>query len=193
MADADDRYHALRLFDDPDSLADGVADFLYEGFLRGDAVLVVMRPELWNLTAAHLRRDCVPLRELIAKGQLSVLDSDRTLARFTCHGTPDPVLFDAVVGDFVRQLRATHRRVRIYGDMVDILAGDGDFENARRLEALWNRLQEQETFALLCGYLAPHFADARGSAALEAICGSHSQVEAGARDTLSPYLLDRTA
>jgi hypothetical protein len=182
--------HMVQLFDSTGSLADAVATFLSEGVSRGDSLLVVVRLEHWNLTAARLTREELPLGHAIASGQLTVRNADRTLKLFLRDGIPDRVLFDDHVGGLIRRIALRGNGLRIYGDMVDILASDGDFQATHRLEELWNELGEREPFTLLCGYSAVHFGDARSADALRLICRSHSHVRSNPHDTLGTYLLE---
>jgi hypothetical protein len=182
--------HIVQLFDSTGSLADAVATFLSEGVSRGDSLLVVVRLEHWNLTAARLTREELPLGNAIASGQLTVRDADRTLKLFLRDGIPDRVLFDDHVGGLIRRIAVRGNRLRIYGDMVDILASDGDFQATHRLEDLWNELGEREPFTLLCGYSAVNFGHPRSADALRLICRSHSHARSNPRDTLGTYLLE---
>jgi hypothetical protein len=182
-------WHSVQLFDDAESLSDCVASFVSQGLSKGDHVLVAMKPELWNLTAAKLRRDDLLLPEALTSGRLTALDSRRTLQRFIVKGVLDARLFDQTVGTLVRMLTSRHARVRIYGDMVDLLATEGELAAAQRLEELWNRLGQECSFELFCGYLAPNFSDPRAARALREICDLHGQVHSTPDDILSTHLL----
>jgi hypothetical protein len=184
-------WHSVQLFDDPESTADAVAAFVQEGVSKRDHVLVVMRPELWNRAAAKIDRGSVSIQDAIASGQLAVLDSRQTLQQLMRDGHPDSGLFDDVIGATVRAATSLHGSVRVYGDMVDILASEGEFIAAGRLEELWNQLGERQSFMLFCGYLATAFADASAGKALRHICDLHDDVHAASGDTLSSYLLSR--
>jgi hypothetical protein len=185
------RCHEVQLFDHGESLAEAVTSFLLEGVRNGDALLVVMRSELWNRTAASLPRAEFSLAEAMASGRLTVEDSGHLLRRFMVDGMPSGAHFDDVVGGFVRRLNSRCGRLRIYGDMVDILAASGEFGAAHQLEELWNRLNEREPFTLFCGYSSAHFADPRSAGVLRAICRSHSHVHSGPDDLLAASLVDR--
>ena len=51
--------HHVQLFDEPDSRVEGVANFLYRGWLGGGPLLVVARPINWALIQARLQaRGC---------------------------------------------------------------------------------------------------------------------------------------
>jgi hypothetical protein len=182
-------WHSVQLFDDSESLTDGVVSFVSQGLSKGEHVVVVMKPELWNLTAAKLRRDDRSLPEALTSGRLTALDSRRTLQRFMVNGVPDVRLFDQTVGSLVRMLTSRHARVRLYGDMVDVLATEGELAAAQRLEEWWNRLGQECSFRLFCGYLAPNFADPRAAHALREICHLHGEVHSTPDDILSTHLL----
>jgi MEDS: MEthanogen/methylotroph, DcmR Sensory domain len=183
-------WHSIQLFDDTDSLANAVAAFVQDGVSKRDRVLVVMRPELWNLTAARLDRNRVSIRNAIGSDHLSVLDSENTLRQFMDDGLPEPRLFDDVVGATVRNLASAGRAVRVYGDMVDVLASQGELAAATRLEELWNGLGERLSFTLYCGYFGVNFADPRAARGLRQICNLHHAAHADAGDSLSRSLLE---
>jgi MEDS: MEthanogen/methylotroph, DcmR Sensory domain len=183
-------WHSVNLFDDTESLSDAVAAFVQEGVSKRDHVLVVMRPEFWNRTAAKLDREHVSILDAITSGRLTCLDSRRTLQQFMRDGYPDRSLFDDIVGATVRRLTSEHGSVRVYGDMVDILAAEGEFVAAQRLEQLWNELGERQQFKLLCGYAAVNFAGPTAGKALRHICDLHDDAHASSDDALSTYLLN---
>ena len=81
-------------------------------------------------------------------------------------GSPDPRLFNQVVGSLVAQLAEGGRGVRAFGEMVAILWEQGNRAAAVRLEELWNELQKTQTFALFCAYPIEGFSDDSGSISL---------------------------
>jgi DcmR-like sensory protein len=177
--------HIVELFDSTESLVDTVAAFLSDGLRQGDRVLVVMRLAQWNSVASKLTSRAVSLTEAIASGQLTVLDGIRTLARIMPHGSPCGGLFEEVIGKTVRQICATGVRLRVYGDLMDVLAADGNFQGAHELEKMWSDLTRQEPVTVLCGYSAESFHNADASETLKSICRSHTNGSpAGLRSTL---------
>src|SRR4030095_15296787 len=115
-------------------------------------------------------------------------DAQTALDRFIIGDRPDAKRFDETIGAAVRRICALGRP-RIYGEMVDILAGRGLLDAAYELEILWNELAARESFHLLCGYTSAHFRDPRDASALYRICRAHSSVQAGASDILGSWLL----
>jgi hypothetical protein len=181
--------HVIQLFDTADTRADAVAAFLSEGYRIGDTLLVVISRDHWDRVASRLQADGFPIDAAMADGRLTVHDARVTLEGFLRRGLPDPQLFAASMGEGVRKLAASGRRCRIYGEMVDLLAAEGDFPSAQILEDLWNDLSEQLPITLFCGYGAVNFGDPRSGESLRSICRSHSLVRADSRDLLGSFLV----
>ena len=185
--------HIVQFFDTSESLADVVAGFVHEGYTKGDTLLLAITPQHWVLTSALLERDGCSIAQAMSCGQLTVLDAGAMINQFMRDGRPDPFLFNDVIGGIVRQLNARGERLRIYGEMVDLLAVEGDLKGALELEQLWNALGEREPFTLFCGYSPVHFGDRRSGSALRQICEAHSRVHVNPRDILSSFLVDASA
>jgi hypothetical protein len=178
------------LFDTPESLTTAVTAFLFEGYQANNTILLAITPRHWTLIAEAITKAGCPVADLITRGQLTVLDAAATLNAFMRGGRPDAQLFDEVVGEAVRQVNRRGHPLRIYGEMVNLLAGEGDFKGAKDLEELWNELGEREPFTLFCGYSTVHFGDPRTGPALREICRTHNHVYTDPRDILSTFLLD---
>ena len=182
--------HTVQLFDTTASRALAVADFVRDGLHAGDRVAVVMRLEAWNIAASSLAREDVSLEEAIASGRLTVLDADATLQRLMVDGAFDQARFDEVIGGLASRLTAGGHRLRAYGEMVDLLASEGNFEGAQRLEALWNGLQARLPFTLFCGYTSAHFCGAGAAEALHAVLGLHTHTHLSPDDVIGGHLLE---
>ena len=181
--------HTAQLFDDAKSRSDALVGFVRQGLEDGDSVVVVAIREHWQQAATPLLRRGLQLDADIASYRLRVYDANEMLGRFTIENRVDRMLFDQVVGERVRRLRSRARRLRIYGEMVDLLAGSGDFANALRLEEMWNDLLREELADLFCGYSSIHFGDPRHSASLSQICRTHSCLRSSPHDKLGSHLL----
>ena len=181
--------HSCQLFDTPDSVATSVGAFIRDGLEAGDSVLAVMCPDHWATTGRYLRGEGVNPSAVLASGQFTMVDAATTLARFRRDGQIDPQLFDTSIGNLVRTLAAGDRRLRVYGEMVDVLAMEGDFKASLQLEALWNELMASVRIDLFCGYSAVNFGNPRSADALRLICAAHGQLHANPRDLLATFLL----
>jgi hypothetical protein len=181
--------HVVQLFDGEDSMADAVAAFVEEGLLRSEPSLVVIARDHWVELGARLRASAVAVEALEASGQLTILDSGDTLKRFMRRGRPDRELFDRSIGALVRQLASRGSRLRVFGEMVDLLAAEGDFRSMHQLEDLWNDVCERESITLFCGYSAANFGNSRTMEALRQVCRAHSRVRSNPRDLLGSFLI----
>jgi hypothetical protein len=181
--------HSMQLFDCRDSVADAVSGFIAEGVEAGDVVLAVMRRETWEYTARRLRERGLDPGAAQASGGLTVLDAAATLETFLVNGRIDQKLFEDSVGTLVWALASSDRRLRVYGEMVDVLASTGDFRIALQLESRWNDLRAETPFTLFCGYSAENFGNPKLSETLRLTCLAHSHIRTSPRDPLATLLL----
>ena len=86
-------------------------------------------------------------------GHLLLQDAAALLTRFMVGDMPDRALFKFTVGELVANAAATHRRVRVFGEMVDLL-WRSNLPAAICLEHLWNELLEESNLSLFCAYAA---------------------------------------
>ena len=178
--------HSVQLFDAPRSLADAVSHFLLDGRERGDQLLVVARASHWQLIRAYLERRGFPVDD--PSQHLTVIDARKMRARMLRRGILDPTRMHETIGELVAQLAAQPRCLRAYGEIVELFAEEGNFEQAIVLEEFWNHLVEKHRITLLCGYSAAHFADMNHAADLQKICACHTSVRTQSSDTLGTWL-----
>jgi MEDS: MEthanogen/methylotroph, DcmR Sensory domain len=183
--------HLVQLFDTDESLVDGVAQFLREGLTRNEQMLVIMDEQRWYAVAMRLSSLGWPSDEAVRFGQLIVRNVKETLNKFMVGDRPHPQLFAASVGTLVSGLAACGKPLRVYGEMVDVLAGRGQYAAACELEELWNELGRRRRFTLLCGYMAGHFGDPRNAGDLLRICTAHSGARSAPEDVLGSFLMSR--
>jgi hypothetical protein len=181
--------HLLQLFDSDESLAHAVSDFVGEGLASGDTVLTVIDRQRWNAVAMRLATRPADIDAASSVGQLVVRDAAETLSLFMRKRRPDADQFQTVVGGLVHEMARRRTRIRIYAEMVDILASQGNFGAAQALEEMWNQLAEHVPFTLFCGYSSADFGDPRSADALRRICQTHSGVRTNPDDALGSFLL----
>jgi len=183
--------HVVQLFDTAESLGDSVAAFLCDGLARGDVLLVVARGiHVQAITTALANHD-VPIQRLLESGRLVMLDAVSVLRQLLLEGMPGQERFDRVVGDLVRNLASNGACVRIYGEMVDVLAEQMEFAAAIKLEELWNALSGSIPITLLCGYASAHFALTSAADRLREVCACHDRVIQGQSDILGSWVLNQ--
>ena len=75
------------------------------------------------------------------------------LSRFMAKGLPDTTLFKTIIGDVIDTARAAgrYRKVRVYGEMVNLLWKQ-NLPAVTRLEELWNDVLQAHSISLVCAY-----------------------------------------
>ncbi|MGI9148564.1 MAG: ATP-binding protein [Chloroflexota bacterium] len=176
LALAPDAEHFVQFYESDEFLLQAVAEFIGPALRMGDAGIVVA-------TQAHRTRlDDVLLAQGFdldaarAAGQYISLDAAELLSQFMVDAEPDSSRFEAVLGGLVAEGAAAGRRVRIYGEMVALLAMDGNHPATIRLEQLWNELRRKRSFSLFCGYPMDRFGGEALGELLGEVCEAHAHV-----------------
>lgn len=180
--------HIIQLFDTAESLGLAVSAFMRQGWTAGDHLLVIAKPRHWRVVVRELRKHGVSVSDATAQGRLTVVKVHDVLTAIMRGAAADRDLFRSTIGDILDRLPIP---LRVYGEIVEVLAEEGNYGAACQLEEWWNELQRQRSFSLLCGYSAAHFADPAANSALRAICGAHTRVHCHSSDVLGSWLLDQ--
>lgn len=185
-----DSGHIVQLFDTPDTLGASVSRFLHDGFAAGANAIVIARPASVQAISRALTASGLSLPSLIQSGRITLVDAAATLESLMDGTRLNRKRFHSVIASLLRQVRQTSATTPLlYGEMVEILATEGNFDAAVELEDLWNELATLESFTLLCGYQAAHFTGDGGHDALRSICARHTHVNQDHSDLLATWLL----
>jgi PAS domain-containing protein len=153
-----------------------LTEYIGAGLRAGEVTIALVTEAHRADVEELLRTDGLDLDSAHADGRYVTLDAAETLARIMTDGTPAPERFEEIIGAVVRRAGEGGRPVRAFGEMVALLAAEGNHAAAVRLEALWNDLRRVHTFSLLCAYPV----DVLGGAAVEAlfgdVCAEHTLV-----------------
>jgi MEDS: MEthanogen/methylotroph, DcmR Sensory domain len=172
-----DHFHAVRFYENKESLCRIVAEFLGEGFVAGQPGLVIATPAHCAGVLEALRARHVNVDEMQAKGDLLVVDARESMSAFLVNGLPHHDRFMSSMTTIITRLIAGRADcpIRAYGEMVDVLWKDGRPVAAVQLEMLWNKLAMTQNFSLLCGYGMGNFYK---DASIQDICDQHSHLVA---------------
>ncbi len=170
--------HTVQFYKDEAYLADAVATFVDHGLEADEAVVVIATAPHTELFLAALQARQVATAEAIGSGQLVLRDADELIGRFTHDGLVDGERFHALIAGLVTQARAgePHRRLRAYGEMVDVLWRRQDVAATLMLEQLWNEAIARHGVQLLCAYGLDAFSRAELSMDFDHICNEHTRV-----------------
>src|SRR5690606_22528636 len=168
-------------------LATAVSAFLFEGWTRGEHLLVIVKPQNWKGIRARFERRGCDVARAMADERLTLLDAHDTLARIMQGTMPDERAFCEIVEP--RLHRASEGRpVRVFGELVELLAEEQNYSAARELETCWNDFTRRKSLALLCGYSSAHFVDSSRVDTLQAFCALHTRVQRSASDVMGAWL-----
>jgi hypothetical protein len=160
-----------------DELAESVAAYLATGFAAGEPAVVIATRDHQGTFTRFLAGAGWDAEVLCAAGLLQLLDAEETLASLFEAGELSAAAFERVVGGVIDRTteRFPERRIRAFGEMVDLLTARGEPDTAAALERLWNELAESRRFSLLCGYRLDIF-DRESQRMLPAVCSAHTHV-----------------
>jgi hypothetical protein len=159
--------HAVHFYAHDEALLNQLEDYVLEGARQGDVTVVIATPQ--HRQDLRDRLACYELEDAFLG-----LDAAEMLARFMVDGLPDPVLFERTVGALLRS-RIKDGKVRAYGEMVALLWAEDNVAGTYALEELWNELQQEVAFPLLCAYPLRDVADDLGPD-LATVCRLHTHV-----------------
>ncbi|HEX8111214.1 MAG TPA: PAS domain-containing protein [Kofleriaceae bacterium] len=170
--------HAVRFYEDDSRLTEAVTAFLGDGLRAGDLVAAIATPAHREAFQRRLEAEGFDVEQLVTTGRLYFVDAHDALSKFMRGGDPDPELFRTELGALIEQLsaQAKSRRLRAYGELVDVLWLSGQHSAALRLEELCNDLQDRHSFHLLCAYSMAGFY--KEPAEVHQVCASHTGVRA---------------
>ncbi len=170
-------YHIVQFYEDHDFLCRAVADFLADGLKARGPIIVFASEANREALRERLSQHGIDVQRACASGQAVLLDARETLDRFMGDDLPDASLFRQHVGSVVEQRsNASRLRVRVYGEMVDLLSKDGHRDAAIRFEELWNDFARAHRLSRLCAYAIDHFRTGADSAAFQRLCELHTRV-----------------
>jgi signal transduction histidine kinase len=177
--------HIVQFYVDDDELVGEVVHHLSTALDAGGTAIAIA-------TAEHLAAFDAGLNGLgrEARSRTTFLDAHATLQRLLNDGKLDGDRFETVIGGLFAIATGP---VHIYGEMVAVLWDAGQVPAAIELEASWNDLALQHTFALLCGYASESCRWDEQPDDLARVCDLHGAVIGRAAPTTRPDVADAAA
>ena len=173
------RSHLVQLFQTGNAdLVRSASSYFWHGLRRGQGVLVIATGSCREMFSRQLDSLGADLAGLLKNQQLVFWDANDTLSQLMTDGQPDWPKFERVIGAAMRQVRLSDgaEGIRAYGEMVGLLWKSHQYTAAVRLEHYWNRLLEQNSFSLYCGYGLDLFRADCSIANLEAVLCAHTHL-----------------
>jgi signal transduction histidine kinase/ActR/RegA family two-component response regulator len=174
--------HTVQFYEGDAFLYDAVAGFLAEGLAVGDPAVIIARASSYDGFRGRLNAQGLDIESARRAGRVTVLDAEETLSLIMSGAMPDPERFKAHIGGAIEQscggwpAAGQRPKVWAYGEMVDVLWGDGNPKGAVRLEELWNDLARTHSFSLLCAYRMTRFSNQAHIHDFDEVCRQHARV-----------------
>lgn len=144
--------HIVQIYSDKKDLAETVTYFATQGLNNNEAVLIIARKEHTELFTEHLKKKYIDTEDLIMGGQLVFIPAETAKSAILAGDKPVAEYFDRSVGKIVSGTLKKYKKLRIYGEIVDMLAEEGNIQAAIELENYWNQVLEKYDFTLFCAY-----------------------------------------
>jgi len=152
---SNEQEHVVQFYEDDAFLVDLVARFLGVGLVGSEPLVAVLTEPHRHAVCERLAAVGFDVDAAIHEGQLRLEDAHAMLDRLMVDRMPDADRVRILLGGVLResqQGKFGRKRTRVFGEMVDVLWRRGDEISAVHLEELWNGLQFNHPFHLLCAY-----------------------------------------
>lgn len=155
-----------------------VAEWSALGLRRGSGVVLACTPAHLRLVETELCVLGVDIVHAHANGRIVFLDARSVIDTCIVDGAPDAKRFKEGVTAAIRRAAGPRgaTTLRAWGEIVDLLAKQGNLHAADTLERLWNEILDETGAQLLCSYELDALDDAARSRVLADIAASHTGV-----------------
>jgi hypothetical protein len=175
-----DPAHVVQFYTTDRFLLDSLGASLGNALKAGESVVVVMTKAHQKGLLKRLSGQGIDLDRFTKQGRFVILDATEALGKFMDSHGPNRQRFLREFGNVIRKAEAAadvkHRRVVVFGEMVAVLWKQKKYDDAIRLEQLWNELARTHFFYLRCAYPAKAFQGEMKGEPYHTICAEHSVV-----------------
>ncbi len=173
--------HTAQFYENDSFLCCSVGLFMLTGLNPGtnEGVVVIATKAHCAILRQQLLVMNVPIQAHEHSGRLAIIEADQMLSTFMRNGMPNRSLFFSNVGSFIDDRLTFYPRLRVYGELVNVLwsrGGDKTAQATLALEQLWNELGSTRSYSLLCGYELSKFDKPMHTALFDHICNAHAHV-----------------
>jgi KaiC/GvpD/RAD55 family RecA-like ATPase len=172
--------HLAEFFSGDERLVERVADFLQEGFETGSTCIAVLTSHHRARVDAVLATRGFISDELVADYRYIVIDAPTALNSIRSGGGFNVEEFHRSFGQLISLAASGGKQVRIVGEMVTLLAEQGEADAVIQLEELWNDLSRVHSFTLYCVYADDVCKRSLGQRERNQISTLHSRIPATA-------------
>lgn len=170
--------HIVQFYESDEFLTGVVSGFLAAGLRAGQPVLAIVNARRREALGLRLRSVGIDAERAARAGQLALLDAEEVLSKVMVGGEPRWDRFRLEVGEVVERLGggAPGRKLRAYGELVDVLWRGGDRGGALRIEEMWEHLASTHALSVLCAYALGSFEEEAHGRRIQDVCAAHGYV-----------------
>ena len=147
------------MYQDQDFLNRAVCRFTGAALENGEGVILVPTRAHWEAFRPRLEAQGVDVETAKTRGQLTIVDADELLPEFMREAMPDGPIFLGLAADIISRTRAAgpYRKVRWWGEMVNVLWERGDVSASMHLEDLFDQVSHEQDIAIFCSFVMDNF------------------------------------
>jgi hypothetical protein len=154
LTDPHPQCHIVFPYSDDTHITEAVSLFAGAGLSNEEAVILVTTDEHRRAVEQRLAAEGYDVAFLERERRLTIIDAEDLLCEFHRDNVPDAAIFTATISRIIEDARqhSPSGKVRVYGEMVNLLCGHNSIEAAEQLENLWNEAIDVHHIPLLCSY-----------------------------------------
>ena len=185
--------HVMQVYESEDVLIETLAGFVETGLHLGDCCVVILTRTHLKALNDKLERGGIDVASAMADDRYIPVDAEETLSKFLVNGSVDEELFKQAVAPIFERCRNSKRLIRASGEMVGLLATQGNWLGVLQLERLWEEIHQREPFCICCCYPKAVFESGVKSTRLD-VCAKHSKMISGSeKQATDVYYRDEAA
>jgi MEDS: MEthanogen/methylotroph, DcmR Sensory domain len=170
--------HILQVYDTEEVFLETLAGYVGTGILIGDCCVAVFTKAHLASLNERLRKQGIDVDDAIKDGRYIGIIAEEILPKFVVAGVFNELLFNLAMSPIFDKCQECKCPIRAGGEMVALLAAEGNWSAVLQLEQAWNKLHEQHHMTIYCAY--PKSAFVNGNMPNGAkICSEHGSMVSG--------------
>jgi len=144
--------HFLQLYEDDEIFLDGLEAYVCAGIAKSESVIIIATTE--HLSALEKRLiNYYNLNKLIIQKHYMPIDVEVILDKILINSQIDAALFNTEMSNLMKSInRDSNNTIRVFGEIVAVLWGQGNRKAVYELEKLWHEYCKKEKICLYCAY-----------------------------------------
>jgi len=168
--------HIVKVCSDDTLQAEVVTEYIKEGLLNEEAAIIFARTSLRKKVIANLENLGVDVGHYKSIGKLKFFDAEFILTNFHIDGTVDESAFIDVIGLPIQAIKREFGKVRVFGEIVNVLWKNEEHAAAMHLEECWHNLCQAIDFSFLCSYSLESLDSTAFDESINLLCQYHKHL-----------------